>query len=81
MGEVTSGFPPHSLKMKRPKEIKIAYKYVGDESPEKKKEAVDEFFDMIFDKMLEDKRKNREKKLNSFMWFPICIAFQKMPRE
>ena len=37
---------------RKPKEIKITYKYVGDESPEKKAEAekrVDEVFDMIFD--------------------------------
>ena len=51
--------------MKRPRKIEIKYKHVGDESPEKKKEAektVNEFFDGMFDKMLEDKQKREKNK-------------------
>lgn len=40
------------INMRKVKPIKITYKYVGDESPEKKKEAekaLDEVFDKLFD--------------------------------
>ena len=45
-----------------PTEIKITYKYVGDESPKAKAEAqkkVDEVFDMIFDEVYKDLKQKR----------------------
>lgn len=56
------------MRKRKPKEIKITYHYVGDDSPEQKVEAekrVNEVFDMIFDeawKSLREKRKKEQVK-------------------
>lgn len=49
--------------MRKPKEIKIHYHYVGDDSPEEKAEAeqrLDEIFDDIFKSIILKKAKEKE---------------------
>jgi len=50
--------------MRKVKPIKITYKYVGNESPEKKKEseeALERVFDRIFDKALKNLKERKSK--------------------
>lgn len=50
--------------MRTVKPLKVIWKYLGDASPEKKKEAEEnlkQVYDRIFKKAVEDMRANREK--------------------
>lgn len=52
------------MRKRKPKEIEIIYHYVGDDSPEKKKEAekkVDELFDYLFDQTFKYMREKKQK--------------------
>jgi len=53
---------------RKPKKIKVTYKYVGDESPEAKVEAekrVEEVFDMIFDEAWKNIKEKKSVKLQN----------------
>jgi len=49
--------------MRKLKPIEIKYHYVGDDSPEAKKESeriVDEFFDKLFSKIIQEAKRKKQ---------------------
>ena len=49
--------------MRKVKPIEIKYHYVGDDSPEAKKESeriVDEFFDKLFSKIIQEAKRKKQ---------------------
>jgi hypothetical protein len=55
------------MSKRKPKNIKLIYHYIGDDSPEEKAEAernVDHVFDMIFDQILKNSREKKQNRIS-----------------